>query len=469
MTCLVSLSGGPSRRRCCTFRALALSLCVVVNLYLATLSLAQTAPPPFVGLGDSLGEGVQSADANQKTQPNGYLNLIAAQMGVSFPLPLIKTSPVGLVGYTTHRSRINPNLLASNLAVSGADSTSILNDVAGTPIDDETDLVLSPRTGTQISIAQSLQAPFMICWIGNNDALGAVIDFSQLDASQLTPVPVFRANFRQIVQSLTAWNAQVTFANIPDVAQAAFLFTNQDLLRFLGNDYGLPDGSYTSLIAMLLIKTGIDDGSIIQDPDWVLDATEVQTIQDAVTAYNQIIALQAARAGMPVVDINALFRQLAQNPPVIGNVTLTPRYLGGLFSLDGVHASDIGYALVANAFIATINSSFATNIPAISEQALESILQADPFVDFNNNLRVRGRPFNGLLETLGPFLGISGDLRDGQAVAGVDRTLGPKFMRAYFAAAGRNPDTRWTREDAIQALRHTFGVDHFLGKGRRAR
>jgi phospholipase/lecithinase/hemolysin len=446
------------------FRIVALSLCFVLNLCLATLSLAQTSPPPLIGLGDSLGEGVQSADANQKTQPNGHLNLIATQMGVPFPLPLIKTSPRGVVGSTTHRSRIDPSLGASNLAVSGADSTSILNDVAGTPIDGETDLVLGPRMGTQISIAQSLQSPFMICWIGNNDALGAVIDFNHLNASQLTPVPVFQANIRQIVQTLTAWNAKVTFANIPDVAQIGFLFTNQDLLRFLGNDYGLPDGSYTSLVAMLLIKTGINDGSILRNPNWVLDATEAQTIRDAVTAYNQIIAQEAAQAGMPVVDINELFREVAQNPPVIGNVTLTPRYLGGLFSLDGVHASDIGYAIIANAFIATINSFFATDIPEIGEQALESILQADPFVDFNGNLRVRGRPFNGLLETLGPVLGISGDLRDGRAVPGVDKTLGPKFMRAYFAATGRDPNTRWTKEDAVQAFRSVFGVDHFLGK-----
>ena len=140
---------------------------------------------------------------------------------------------------------------------------------------------------------------------------------------------------------------------------------------------------------MLLIKTGINDGSIIQDPDWVLDATEVQTIRNAVTAYNQIIAQEAAQAGMPVVDINGLFHQVEQHPPVIGNVTLTPRYLGGLFSLDGVHASDIGYALVANAFIATINSSFTMNIPAISEQALESILRADPFVDLHAGRRGR--------------------------------------------------------------------------------
>ena len=73
---------------------------------------------------------------------------------------------------------------------------------ATTPIANETDLVLAPRTGTQIQIAESLQAPFMTCWIGSNDALSAVLAFDKLDASHLTPVPVFAANYKQIVQSL---------------------------------------------------------------------------------------------------------------------------------------------------------------------------------------------------------------------------------------------------------------------------
>ena len=215
---------------------------------------------------------------------------------------------------------------------------------------------------------------------------------------------------------------------------------------------------------MLLIKTGINDGSIIQDPDWVLDASEVQTIRDAVSAYNEITAQEAAAAGMPVVDIHGLFEQMVQNPPVIGNVVLTPRYLGGFFSLDGVHPSNIGYALVANEFIATMNAFFTMTIPQISPQAQTRILQTDPFVDFDNNLQVRGRPFNGLLETLGPILGISGDFGRERAAPGVDKTLGPKFMRAYFTLTGRDPNTPWTQEDAIRAFRHLFGVDHLLGK-----
>src|SRR2546428_528707 len=127
-------------------------------LSLAAQARAQTGPPPYLALGDSLGEGVQSADSTYRTQPFGYPNRIAGQLRVSFPLPLIKGGAFTVVGSVRGRTRVDPTVEGSNLAVAGADSTSILNDRAGTPIDRETDLVLLPRIGSQVEIAESLQS-----------------------------------------------------------------------------------------------------------------------------------------------------------------------------------------------------------------------------------------------------------------------------------------------------------------------
>jgi phospholipase/lecithinase/hemolysin len=420
------------------------------------------APPPFVGLGDSIGEGVQSADANERTQPNTYLNLIAEQMGVPFALPLIKTSPIGYVGETTNRSRINASVETPDLAVSGASTGSILSDSASTPIENETDLVLSPQTGTQITIAQGLQPPFAICWIGNNDALGAILSFNDLNGTQVTSQAQFAANFQQIVNGLTGWGGKIMFANVPDVTEAGFMMNNQDLITFLGNDYGLPDGSLTSAIAMLLVKLGINDGSIIKNPNWVLDPAEITNIQNAVIGYDTTIASQTAAAGAGLVDAYTLFNDIIASPPQFGNVTLTNSYLGGLFSLDGVHPSDIGHALIANYFIIASNSFYDMSIPLIGQQELSTITMDDPFVDFDGSLVVRGRPYAGLLETLGPYLGISGNKTNGPIHRGVDKTMGPKFMRAYFEATGRDPNTAWTQDDAIRALAQVFGVEQYM-------
>jgi lysophospholipase L1-like esterase len=354
------------------------------------------------------------------------------------------------------RTRIDPSALASNLAASGANSTSILTDIAGTPIDDETDLVISPRTGSQISVAESLRPPLIICWIGSNDVLDTVTKFDHLDASQITPLPVFKSNYDQISSRLGASGSKIVYANIADVTQTAFLFSPQDLTTFLGSDFGLPQGSYTTAIAMLLIKLGINDGSILKNPNWVLDSTEIQTIQQSIAAFNQSIADHAAQIHASVVDVNSLFNNLAKNPPVIDSVRLTRRYLGGLFSLDGVHPSNIGHAILANAFIASIDGYYNLSIPQISAANLTRITAADPFVDFNNNLRVRGRPGVGLLETLGPFLGLSGDFAD-LSSPGINKALGQRFMQQYLALKGRNPNAAWTQDDAIAALREIFG------------
>ena len=105
----------------------------------------------MLGLGDSIGEGVQSIDTNLRTQPFCYLNLLAARLGVDFPLPLIRSNPIGIIGNTTLRSRLNPSIEALNLAVVGTDVDSLLNERADASredqIDSETDLVLFPRNG----------------------------------------------------------------------------------------------------------------------------------------------------------------------------------------------------------------------------------------------------------------------------------------------------------------------------------
>ena len=436
-------------------------LLIVVALFLVCGSLEAQNSPPFIGLGDSLSEGVQSIDAAAQTQVHGYLSLIAGQMGVEFPLPLIVTGPFGVVEGVFERSRLNPLVLASNLAASGIDSSSILTAQAVSPAVSETDLVLFPRTGvTQISIAESLQPPLIICWVGNNDVLGAITKFDALNpaelASQITPAATFDANYAQITSRLGALRSKVVYANIPDVAEAPFLFTPQDLAAFLGSNYGLPQGSYTTLIAMLLIKLGLDNGSILQNPDWVLDPGEIQTIEQAVSTFNRIIAVRAAKNYAPVVDINSLTRRFVQNPPVVGSFTLTRRYLGGLFSLDGLHPSDICYALIANQFIQTIDSYYHVRIPPINGANLVSILYADPFVDFNHNLKVPGRPGVGLLETLGPFLGISGDQETMLVSPGVRPALGQRFMQQYLMSQGKDPNTKWTRDDAIAAFHKIF-------------
>jgi hypothetical protein len=123
--------------------------------------------------------------------------------------------------------------------------------------------------------------------------------------------------------------------------------------------------------------------------------------------------------------------------------------------------------MVANAFIETINTHYQKNIPLISQEELESIFLYDPFIDKDGDLVVRGRPFAGLLETLGPFLGISGDFDDTIPVSYsplIDPSLGKQFIKEYLSLHGKDLRlaSQWTKEDAMEALRHVFGLKIFL-------
>jgi hypothetical protein len=390
------------------------------NNYLSAASI--NVMPVMVALGDSLGEGVQSADASWQSQVFSYLNFLAWRMNLYFTLnlPTIQSGPFGWVGDTSNRSRIDVSRYPLNLSVSGADVNSLLYDRANAmnenDIDSETDLVLFPWQGSQMEIAEYaayyIGPLFIACWIGNNDVLSAAIPFDQLDASQMTPVAQFQTDFLEIVQRLDMLKSAVVFANIPDVTKIGFLVDRQDLINLLGSDYGLPENDYTSVVEVLFIMLGLDDGSLIQDPDFVLDAGEVALIQQRTDTFNQIIDDTAALYGYPVVDIHSFFNTVAANPPVFFGIPLTNRFLGGLFSLDGVHPSNIGHALIANAFIEKVNEYYQTSVPLVDTGTLEYVFLTDPFVDKDGDGIVTGRSNAGLLETIAFFVGISGDSDD---------------------------------------------------------
>jgi hypothetical protein len=431
---------------------------------LTQLSAQVASPPPLLGLGDSIGEGVQSADASWQTQVNTYLRLIAQQMRVSFPLPLILASPVSQIFSIQGRARLSPNLPAADLAVSGAKVGGVLNTVPPYPVSDETGLVLEPYTASQLQIAESLRPAVTICWAGSDDALDAILNWNALNGTPpLTPVDTFASEYSQLVSGLTSWPGKVVVGTIPDVSQIGFVFSPQDLVTFLGDDYGLPQGSFTTLPTMLLIKLGLVSPSILQEPQYVMTPALAAEISDRVAAFNQIIKTDAAQAGIALADIEADFQQLQKTPPMIHGVPLLLRYNGGIFSLDGVHPSDTGHALAADVFIQALNSMYDLNIPLLSDSQIIAIADADPFIDWNGNLRVRGRPFAGLLETLGPILGISGDLNDfpgtsaGAAPASkINPAAGYAFMQQYFTRHGRPADTAGTQQDAINAMKEAF-------------
>lgn len=427
------------------------------------------AGPPLVIVGDSLGEGVQSSDANLRTQPYSYGVWVSRQARLNLTLPYIVSGPLGVVGDTSVRHRLFPYTKSMNLAVSGADSWSVLYDraLATSPraIASETELVLFPRTGSQIEIVEAIQPDTVLCWIGSNDVLSAVLAYDQLNASQLpslmTSPQDFEDNYRELLSRLSKSASRVVLANIPDVTDIAFLLDNEDLERFLGPGEYLAEGSRTTLGALLMILLGFEDTSLFQNSDYLLDETEIALIQERTQALNGIIQEVAQEFGFPVVNIAAKFRANALNPPVYAGVPITRRYLGGLFSLDGVHPSNIGHALVANEFLSVLQSRYGWNAPLLSTAMLNDIAAQDPFVDLDGDGRVRGRPLAGMLETLAPILGISGDVEGSLTQRTVkELTVEDREQALSLLEPLRDPSSRgataWSQHEVRQVLKKLF-------------
>ena len=426
------------------------------------LSCILSALPAFaqgahiMGIGDSLGEGVQSDNAFTLSQQQGYLNMLATQAQVPFTLPLITSNRFGVVGSASGRSRTDASAQPDDLAVSGATVSDILNDTSTKNGNREVDLVLAPYYGmTQMQVIEQVKPAFVFCWAGNDDLINYILDYSHLNApTGITPIGTFNSQYLNLMSRLKATGAKVVVGNIADLTKVGFLFDNDDVTKFLGTNYNLPAGSYTTFGAVTLIKLGQASPTILTNPAYVLSATQISRIQNQIEQYNQIISTVAAANGFPVVDTFSIVDSFVTNPITIEGVTITNHYNGGAFSLDGIHPSDTGYSIFANAFLKTANSHYGSAIPPISLTAQIAIFNADPFVDFNGNGVVPGRPNTGLLETLGPSLGISGDTHEhGAGVAAAAKSADPfAFMRAYYAYKGMNPNTGWQKADVERAV-----------------
>jgi hypothetical protein len=77
------------------------------------------------------------------------------------------------------------------------------------------------------------------------------------------------------------------------------------------------------------------------------------------------------------VDIHTLADQIRSQGIEADGHHLTNAFLGGAFSLDGVHPTNTGYAVIANQFITTLNQQRGTNIPLVD---INLVASTDPLI-----------------------------------------------------------------------------------------
>ncbi len=110
------------------------------------------------------------------------------------------------------------------------------------------------------------------------------------------------------------------------------------------------------------------------DKKYVLDQNEVALTRDCITSYNITIKATAAAKNLAVFDAYTFLNDVNANGLTENGVTVTSKYItGGLFSLDGVHLTPRGYAILANEFIKVINAKYSSSIPLVNISGYDGV------------------------------------------------------------------------------------------------
>ena len=127
----------------------------------------------------------------------------------------------------------------------------------------------------------------------------------------------------------------------------------------------LPSSNFIGTEAVPGDPTTVNGVAIPLADKWVLVPSEQDEIKAATDAFNATIQNAASAAGLAFVDANALMQQLDAGGFADGDFILTSSLVtGGAFSLDGVHPTARGYALLANQFMKAIDATYGSNFEA---------------------------------------------------------------------------------------------------------
>ncbi|GGK88429.1 SGNH/GDSL hydrolase family protein [Rufibacter glacialis] len=107
---------------------------------------------------------------------------------------------------------------------------------------------------------------------------------------------------------------------------------------------------------------------------FVLDDEEQALVATATTSFNNAIKAQAAAKKLALFDAFTFFNSI-QSGFSMNGINYSPAFIiGNLFSLDGVHPTPRGYAIIANEMIKAINKQYASTIPTIDVTQFRAVL-----------------------------------------------------------------------------------------------
>ena len=141
---------------------------------------------------------------------------------------------------------------------------------------------------------------------------------------------------------------------IPSMRQA----TEDDLVVLLA-------ASFIGTLADPTNPASVNGVGVPLADNWVLTESEIHEITTMTDHINSKISTMATQLGYAHFDANDMFQQIFN-----GDVTydgFSPNaslVFGGMISLDGVHPTSRGYAVIANEFMKAIDETYGSNFEA---------------------------------------------------------------------------------------------------------
>ena len=257
-----------------------------------------------------------------------------------------------------------------------------------------------PGTSTILQDALNLAPTFSLIWLGMEDIFG----YASVGGHNKT-IPgssQFSSDLDVILAPLTSVGGKGAIANIPDLTSFPFYTLvawnraelDQNKADSLNDQYELGGITHISFVEgnngfviadttqpfdirqlvageHITLTVPLDSMrcffygllvNLIHDR-YALDATEVQTINSAISSYNTVIAQKAAQYNLALVDMNAFFKTVNTGINWNGVAYDAEFVSGGFFSLDGYHPNQKGYGMLTNEFIKAINAKYNAVVP----------------------------------------------------------------------------------------------------------
>jgi hypothetical protein len=385
-------------------------------------------------VGTSVTAGFESAGLVVHHQDHSFTYDFAKQVGAAYTIPSVSAdgipplleiegwTPQGqpIIGNSTRSLGTPTNLLQpapyNDMGVPGALLNDVTHDTRYTDLTTLFPIIARPsaQLGSILDQVALLNPTFLTFEFGANELLGPA---SQGVGAPLMDVPTFTALLNATLDSVAVLmpNTKVAILTAPDPASLPYFTTISPYLDPTGTCRVIGPGGPLNLGDLVLLPAGdsLAVGTGVPAPcggngrplpaNLVLLAADVATVQAAVAGYNSAIQAAATARGYALADFHGLLQGAAAHGLSVQGHTYTTEFVkGGLFSLDGVHPTDLGYAFICNTLIDAVNAKFGARIPPLNLAAYATATSSrlipayghDGFPIIRNAQAVYGSMFN---------------------------------------------------------------------------